>query len=173
MSRSRRSTRCACRWSWSATGPTRGGSARLAGPTVRVRRPARRRGRRRVLQGARALVVTAIEEFGIAAVEARRPGRPVIARARRRRARDGRRRRHRRFWSGGADELAAAVLAFDDAAVDPGVRRNAARFDSRAFQRGIRGEIAAAKLDAELSPLRSEQRPLASTRLIRRAIRET
>jgi hypothetical protein len=50
--------------------------------------------------------------------------------------------------------------------------RQAARFDSRAFQRGIRGEIAAA-LDAELSPLRSEQRPLASTRLVRRAIRET
>ena len=48
-----------------------------------------------ILRGARALVVTAIEEFGIAAVESQAAGRPVIARQGRRCARDDRRRPHR------------------------------------------------------------------------------
>ena len=63
-----------------------------------------------ILQGARALIVTAVEEFGIAAVESQAAGRPVIA---------------RRgggaletivdgvtgcLWSGGPEDLAEAVL---------------------------------------------------------------
>ena len=53
---------------------------RLAGPTITFTgRVERRRGRRAALAAARALVVTATEEFGIAAVEAQAAGRPVIA----------------------------------------------------------------------------------------------
>jgi glycosyltransferase involved in cell wall biosynthesis len=122
-----------------------------------------------VLQGARALVVTAVEEFGIAAVESQASGRPVIA---------------RRgggaletivdgvtgcWWSGGPDELARAVLAFDDAAVDPSAcAANASRFDRRCFRDGMRAEIrAAGQLDTRAAI--SDRQPLATTRLVRRA----
>src|SRR6202035_2033910 len=70
-----------------------------------------------VLQGARALVVTAVEEFGIAAVEAQAAGRPVIARSgggALETVVDG---VTGCFWSGGPEELARAILEFDDAAV--------------------------------------------------------
>ena len=53
---------------------------RLAGPTVALHRPRRATPRSpALLARARALVVTATEEFGIAAVEAQAAGRPVIA----------------------------------------------------------------------------------------------
>ena len=52
---------------------------RMAGPTVRFTGPRERRARRRAARSSRALVVTATEEFGIAAVEALAAGRPVIA----------------------------------------------------------------------------------------------
>ena len=93
-----------------------------------------------LFEGARALIVTATEEFGIAAVEAQAAGRPVIA-----------------YAEGGALEtvvenetgtlfspcrpeaLAEAVRRFDDAAVDPqDCIENAARFDIRRFQAGLR-----------------------------------
>jgi glycosyltransferase involved in cell wall biosynthesis len=155
-------------------GPAARRLKRVAGPTIhftgRLPDPAVAD----VLRGARALVLTAVEEFGIAAVESQASGRPVIARAgggALETVLDG---VTGCFWSGGPQELAAAVRAFDDAAVDPeACVRQAARFDSRAFQRGIRGEIAAACDDAGLGSLRGERRPLASTRLVRRAIRET
>ena len=89
-----------------------------------------------ILRGARALVVTAVEEFGIAAVEALAAGRPVIA-----------------LGEGGVREsvqpgvtgafydcndaaaLAAAVLGFDALAVDPAACRAAAeRFSVQRFQ---------------------------------------
>ena len=72
-----------------------------------------------MLQGARALIVTSVEEFGIAAVESQAAGRPVIARAgggALETVIDG---VTGCFWSGRPDELAHAVLEFDDAAVDP------------------------------------------------------
>ena len=99
-----------------------------------------------LLRTARALVVTAAEEFGIAAVEALASGRPVIALA-----------------TGGVMEsvvagetgayypestpeaLAAAVAAFDPATVDPGACRAAAeRFGTRRFQAALRGIVAEA-----------------------------
>ena len=103
-----------------------------------------------VLRGARALVLTAVEEFGIAAVESQAAGRPVIARAgggALETVIDG---VTGCFWSGGPSELAAAVRAFDDAAVDP--RRASAGGPVRLARVSARhlGEIAAA-LDAELS----------------------
>jgi glycosyltransferase involved in cell wall biosynthesis len=146
---------------------------RLAGPTIRFAGRLSDSAVADVLQGARALVLTAVEEFGIAAVESQAAGRPVIARAgggALETVVDG---VTGCFWSGGPAELAVAVLGFDDAAVDPqACVRQAARFDSATFQRGMRREVAAAR-EAGLHPLPSERRPLASTRLVRRAARET
>jgi glycosyltransferase involved in cell wall biosynthesis len=125
-----------------------------------------------VLQGARALVLTAVEEFGIAAVESQAAGRPVIAR----RAGgaletvvDG---ITGCFWSGGPEELAEAVEAFDDAAVDPAdCTRNAARFDRQGFRAGILSEVAQAIESAEPRRRPGERQPLPSTRLVMRASR--
>src|SRR6201999_1942768 len=52
---------------------------RIAGPSVRFTGRASDARVAEILAGARALVVTASEEFGIAAVEALAAGRPVIA----------------------------------------------------------------------------------------------
>jgi len=125
-----------------------------------------------ILQGARALVVTATEEFGIAAVESQAAGRPVIA---------------RRgggaletivdgvtgcFWSGDAGDLLETILSFDDAAVDPqACTRNATRFDKASFRNGMLSEISAT-LETGSPPPSSERQPLASTRLLRRAARD-
>ncbi len=125
-----------------------------------------------ILQGARALVVTAVEEFGIAAVESQAAGRPVIG-------------RHGGgaletivdgvtgcWWSGGPEDLAQAVLDFDDAAVDPrACTRNARRFDTASFQAGMRAQVRAASV-AGARPTAGERQPLATTRLVRRAVRD-
>jgi glycosyltransferase involved in cell wall biosynthesis len=122
-----------------------------------------------ILQGARALVVTSIEEFGIAAVESQAAGRPVIARlggGALETVIDG---VTGRLWSGGAAELAQAVVEFDDAAIDPAVCvRNAARFDAAIFREGIRAQVAAASATV-LRP-HGERQPLMATRLVKRAI---
>ncbi len=95
------------------------------------------------LSSSRALVVAAVEEFGIAAVEAQAAGRPVIA------VRNGgtletvNQGRTGCFWSGGPEELAAAVAGFDDRAVDPAeCVANAARFDTAVFQEALPREVA-------------------------------
>jgi glycosyltransferase involved in cell wall biosynthesis len=145
---------------------------RAAGPTITFVGRLPDRSVAEILQGARALVVTAVEEFGIAAVESQAAGRPVIA---------------RRgggaletivdgvtgcFWAGGADELASAVVSFDDGAVDPLVcARNASQFDTESFRRGMRAEIEAARASG-IRPSAADRQPLASTRLVRRAVRD-
>ncbi len=145
---------------------------RAAGPTITFVGRLPDRSVAEILQGARALVVTAVEEFGIAAVESQAAGRPVIA---------------RRgggaletivdgvtgcFWSGGPDELSRAILAFDDGAVDPRLCvRNAAEFDTESFHRGMRTEIQAAHASGT-RPSAGDRQPLASTRLVRRAVRD-
>jgi glycosyltransferase involved in cell wall biosynthesis len=142
---------------------------RLAGPTVRF---AGRLGDADVaaeLSSARALVVTAAEEFGIAAVEALAAGRPVIA------LREGgvtetvREGVTGTFYDVADDpaSLAAAVAAFDAESVDPAVCIAAAqRFDTGRFQAALRAIVAEAVL-AERAP-RSEERPaLASAGLMR------
>jgi glycosyltransferase involved in cell wall biosynthesis len=145
---------------------------REAGPTIRFAGRLRDAAVEQAIQGARALVVTSIEEFGIAAVESQAAGRPVIA---------------RRgggaletivdgvtgcFWSGGPDELARAVLAFDDAGVDAeACVRQATRFDSRNFRRGLLREVDAAWRSGSRAPGNGRQ-PLATTRLVRRAVRD-
>src|SRR5207244_283063 len=72
-----------------------------------------------LLQGCRALIAPAVEEFGIAAVEAQAAGRPVVsikAGGALETVREG---VTGAFWTGGVEALASAVAAFDDAAVDP------------------------------------------------------
>jgi glycosyltransferase involved in cell wall biosynthesis len=125
---------------------------RAAGPTIRFAGRLPDATVAEVLQGARALIVPSVEEFGIAAVESQAAGRPVIA---------------RRaggaletivegvtgcFWSGEPADLAAAVRDFDDAAIDPrACVRNAAHFDVAAFRSGFLAEVEAAR-DAGAQP---------------------
>ena len=75
----RRSTSWACRWWWRATARTCAGCAASRDRRA-LRRPRERpRGGAAARQRCRALVVTAVEEFGIAAVEAQAAGRPAIS----------------------------------------------------------------------------------------------
>ena len=145
---------------------------RLAGPTVKFAGRLPDGTVAEILQGARALVMTAVEEFGIVSVEAQAAGRPVIA---------------RRgggaletvvedvtgcFWSGGPRELSETVQAFDDAAVDPqACVGNAARFDTGVFRRRMLAEVEAACAEGARPPA-SEREPLPAARLIRRALRD-
>ena len=115
---------------------------RAAGPTIAFAGRQTDSAVARILQGARALVMTAVEEFGIVAIESQAAGRPVIA---------------RRgggaletivdgitgcFWSGGPADLAAAVRNFDDTAVDvQACVGNAARFDASVFRRRMLAEV--------------------------------
>jgi hypothetical protein len=91
------------------------------------------------------VIVTAVEEFGISAVEAQAAGRPVIARAAGGALEtviDG---ETGRFWSGGPDDLARAVLEFDDAAIDPSAcRMQAERFSRGRFRENMIDEVRAA-----------------------------
>jgi glycosyltransferase involved in cell wall biosynthesis len=127
---------------------------RLAGPTVRLTGRLSDGDVAELLRSAQALVVTAEEEFGIAAVESLASGRPVIA-----------------LRAGGVTEsvqqgvtgafydragdpaaLAEVVAAFDPEAVDPAVCVAAAqRFDTGRFQAALRGIVAEAVL-AEREP---------------------
>ncbi len=102
-----------------------------------------------LLATCRAFVLTGVEEFGIAAVEAQASGRPVIA-------------RHGGgaletvidgvtgcFWEGGPAELAAAVRGFDDAAIDPAACiDNARRFAPETFRAALAHQVEAALADA-------------------------
>ena len=123
---------------------------RLAGPTIsfagRVSDPEAER----LLASCRAFVVTAVEEFGIAAVEAQASGRPAIAPSRGgalETVRDG---VTGRLWEGGAAELAAAVEGFDDQGVDPDACiANARRFDSSVFRTAFPREVERAISEAE------------------------
>ena len=137
---------------------------RLAGPTVTF---TGRVGDERVadlLARARALVVTATEEFGIAAVEALAAGRPVIA-----------------VGHGGVREsvvegesgtffepsepaaLAEAVLRFDPLAIDPAACRAAAeRFGAERFREQLKRIVA--------ETVREERAPRAGERVASRGL---
>jgi glycosyltransferase involved in cell wall biosynthesis len=125
-----------------------------------------------MMEGARAMVVTSVEEFGIAAVESQAAGRPVIAQrggGALETVLDG---ETGCLWSGGPEELASAVLRFDDAEVDPDACvRNALRFDAASFREGMLNQIRAGRASAS-PPSAGERQPLASTRLLRRAGRD-
>ena len=112
---------------------------RLAGPTVRFTGRLSDQRVAEILARARAVVVPATEEFGIAAVEAHAAGRPVIA------LREGGARETLIEGINGTffdeptvDALAEAVQRFDPLAVDPmACVRSAERFDVARFRRGM------------------------------------
>jgi glycosyltransferase involved in cell wall biosynthesis len=143
---------------------------RLAGPTVRFTGRVSDEEVARLLAGCRALVVTAVEEFGIAAVEAQAAGRPVIsvgAGGALETVQDG---VTGCFWNGDADDLAEAVAGFDALAIDPrDCIANAARFDVEQFRRTLPQEVQRTLRDADggTRAERFPQRPVA--RLARRA----
>ena len=124
-------------------GPDRRRLQRLAGPTIRFAGFLDDVRVAELLPRARALVVPATEEFGIAAVEAHAAGRPVIA------LREGGARETVIEGVNGAffdhptvDALVDAVQAFDPLAVDPqACARSAERFDVRHFRRGMRAIV--------------------------------
>jgi glycosyltransferase involved in cell wall biosynthesis len=132
---------------------------RLAGPTIHFQGRVSDPEAEELLRGARALVVTATEEFGIAAVEAQAAGRPVIALA------DGGARETVIDGVTGSfydradpDALVAAVTGFDPLAVDPAACvASARRFDVSRFQDGLR------RLVGEASA--GERAPRTATRL--------
>jgi glycosyltransferase involved in cell wall biosynthesis len=115
---------------------------RLAGGTVEFAGRVSDEEAARLLQSCRALVVTAAEEFGIAAVEAQAAGRPAIAPSRGgalETVRDG---VTGRLWDGGVAELARAIAEFDDAAVDPAACvENARSFDTSVFSDAFPREV--------------------------------
>jgi glycosyltransferase involved in cell wall biosynthesis len=109
---------------------------RMAAPNVRLVGRVDDERVAHLLSGCRALVVTANEEFGIAAVEAQAAGRPVVALAVGGVCETVREGTTGCLWSGGAAELAEAVERFDDGAIDPrDCVESAARFDTGTFQR--------------------------------------
>jgi glycosyltransferase involved in cell wall biosynthesis len=122
---------------------------RLAGPTIRFTGRVSDRRVAELLAGARALVVTATEEFGIAAVEALAAGRPVIALG------DGGVRESvvegktgTFFGPCDPDALADAVRRFDPMAVDPRACRTAAeRFGAERFRGALKRIVAEAVRD--------------------------
>jgi glycosyltransferase involved in cell wall biosynthesis len=153
-------------------GPAARALRRKAGPTIRFTGRVSDAEVARTLQGARALVVTAVEEFGIAAVESQAAGRPVIARAGGGALETLVEGVTGSFWSGGPAELAAAVVDFDDAIIDPeACVLHAARFDTRAFADGMRREVAIA-LGTRIDPLDGEECGLDAARLVGRAATE-
>jgi glycosyltransferase involved in cell wall biosynthesis len=123
---------------------------RLAGPTVSFAGRVPDVEAARLLQSSRALVVTAAEEFGIAAVEAQAAGRPAIAPSRGgalETVRDG---VTGRLWDGDVDDLVRAVQGFDAAAVDPAACvANAKRFDASVFRTAFPHEVERALAEAE------------------------
>jgi glycosyltransferase involved in cell wall biosynthesis len=116
---------------------------RLAGPTITFTGRVSDEEAARLLAECRALIVTATEEFGIAAVEAQAAGRPVIA------LREGGARETvlegetGTFFEVPAPEaLAASVARFDTLDVDPAACvRNAHRFDVSVFRQGMRDVV--------------------------------
>jgi glycosyltransferase involved in cell wall biosynthesis len=133
-------------------GPERRRLRRLAGPNVTLAGRVSDGEAARLLATCRALVVTSVEEFGIAAVEAQAAGRPVIAR----RAGgaletvlDG---VTGCFWTGGPAELVEAVRSFDPSSIDPrACLENAKRFDAAIFRRTLPREVERALAGAEAS----------------------
>ena len=132
---------------------------RLAGPTVRFTGRLSDQRVAEILARARAVVVPATEEFGIAAVEAHAAGRPVIA------LREGGARETLIEGVNGTffdeptvDALAEAVERFDPLAVDPAACvRSAERFDVARFRRGM-STIVEAAVSGDRPPRELRQR---------------
>ena len=119
---------------------------RLAGPTVKFTGRVPDAEAAGLLAACQALVVTAIEEFGLAAVEAQAAGRPVISVGAGGALETVIEGQTGAFWHGGPAELAAAVTAFDAEAIDPqACVRNAERFSLDRFRARLPGEVEAVR----------------------------
>jgi glycosyltransferase involved in cell wall biosynthesis len=150
----------------------------LAGPTIRFAGRVSDAEVARLLETSRALVVTAIEEFGIAAVEAQAAGRPVFSvgvGGALETVVDG---VTGCLWQGGPADLAHAIASFELDSVDPAdCVRNAARFDRVVFHERLPREIervldrqpAVRREHAHARPPRPAARP--QRRLARRGAR--
>jgi glycosyltransferase involved in cell wall biosynthesis len=126
-------------------GPDRRRLSRLAGPNIRFTGRVSDAQAAELMATCRAFVVTSMEEFGIAAVEAQAAGRPVIARAGGGLLETVLEGTTGCFWDGGADELAEAVARFDaDAVASRDCVENAARFDTSVFREALPREVEAA-----------------------------
>ena len=109
----------------------------------------------------RAFVVTANEEFGIAAVEAQAAGRPVIARKGGGVLETVEEGETGVLWQGGPAELAEAVRSFDDSAVDPqACVSNANRFGADVFRRELPREVETAIAESVAEPQEGARREL-------------
>jgi glycosyltransferase involved in cell wall biosynthesis len=141
---------------------------RLGGPTVRVtgRLPDDRVAE--LMRSARALVVTAAEEFGIAAVESLASGRPVIALGAGGVLESVREGATGAYYRASNPEALAEVIAdFDPFAFDPAVCVAAAqRFGTARFQAALRAIVEDA-VAAERAP-RPGERPTVVTGLLQR-----
>ncbi len=147
-------------------GPERRRLRRIAGPTVSFAGRVSDAEAARLLATCRALVVTAVEEFGIAAVEANASGRPVIARSAGGSLETVENGVTGMLWDGGADELAEAVLRFDPAAIDPeDCVANATRFDAEVFRRRLPEAVDEALRSASSDPDDPARRELRRMRL--------
>jgi glycosyltransferase involved in cell wall biosynthesis len=141
---------------------------RLAGPTIVFTGRVSDERVAELLRSARALVVTAAEEFGIAAVEALASGRPVIALASGgvlESVREGVTGTY--YHRGDAAALAEAVAGFEPMAIDPAACVAAAqRFGTARFQAALR-RIVADAVASERAP-RPGDRPAVVTGLLSR-----
>ena len=133
---------------------------RMAGPTIRFTGRVTDAEVARLLATSRALVVTATEEFGIAAVEAQAAGRPVVALDEGGVTESVREGETGAFYEEATPEaLAAVVAAFDPLSVDPAACvANAQRFSRAAFAQEIQANVDAA-LAAGPSPRGDRNRP--------------
>ncbi len=133
---------------------------RVAGPSVRFAGRVSDDEAAQLLQACRALIVTAVEEFGIAAVEAQAAGRPVIAVGAggvRESVIEG---VTGRFYDGSPEDLARTLRDFDDAAVDSAACvANAARFATDVFNRQLPRQVARALDQAAPTERRHGARP--------------
>jgi glycosyltransferase involved in cell wall biosynthesis len=115
---------------------------RMAGPTVEFAGRVPDAEAAALLAGCRALVVTAVEEFGLAAVEAQASGRPVISVGAGGALETVVEGETGAFWTGGADELADAITSFDADAIDPAACvRSAERFSLERFRARLPREV--------------------------------
>ena len=132
---------------------------RLAGPTVSFAGRVTDAEVATILRSSRALVVTATEEFGIAAVEAQASGRPVIALAEGGVLENVVEGETGVFYERNEPEaLAAAVAAFDPLAVDPAACvASAERFGIGPFQAELARVVTQARSDARAP--RPDERP--------------
>lgn len=115
---------------------------RMAGPTVQFAGRVPDPDVAQLLAGCRALVVTAVEEFGLAAVEAQAAGRPVVSVGAGGALETVLEGETGAFWNGGPAELAAAIASFDADAVDPAACvRSAERFSLERFRTRMPHEV--------------------------------